>query len=200
MTTATLPAAPASVRRFPKVTSLLLMAAVGVGQVGVAVLFLRNAPENASPPETPAAPVAEVPNPKHEPAPAPPVAHEEPAKETPAPAHDSEHGAETELEVDLGAFSLTVPQVAGRSTLLVSFHLYGTVAEQHQAEFHERFEAYKHRIRHDVLILVRGADLGVLSDPELVKLKRLILDRINRSLGKAALSDIVFSDFAILAP
>ena len=166
-----------------RLPAILILAAIGLGQVLIALVFLRSVPD-ASPSAAaaeavPAAPAAE---PKHE------AAHD---------AHGGHEEHNVETEVDLGTFSLTV-SVAQAKPLLLSFHLYGTLNEAKHAEFTARYEAQHHRLRQEVLVLMRGTDMDMLTDPDLTELKKLLLARINRLLGKASLNDIVISDFATL--
>jgi hypothetical protein len=186
MTTIT-PSSPSAVKRtVARLPAILILAAIGLGQVLVALVFLRSVPDGSAQASSveavAAAPVAE---PKHEPA------HD---------SHDShgghdEHNVET--EVDLGTFSLTV-SVARTRPLLLSFHLYGTLNESKHAEFAARYEAQHHRLRQEVLVLLRGTDITLLTDPDLIELKKQLLARLNRLLGKASLNEVIVSDFAIL--
>jgi len=115
----------------------------------------------------------------------------EPKHEAAADPHD-EHNVEH--EVDLGTFSLTV-SVARSKPLLLSFHLYGTLNESKHSEFAARYEAQHHRLRQEVLVLLRGTDLTLLTDPDLTELKKQLLARINRLLGKASLNEVIVSRF-----
>ncbi len=180
MTTAAAPPTTSARRKIARLPAILILAAIGLGQVLIALVFLRSMPDSAAHAEPAeaviAAPVAE---PKHE------AAHG---------GHD-EHSAE--VEVDLGTFSLTVA-VARSKPLLLSFHLFGTLTESKHAEFTARYEAQHHRLRQEVLVLLRGTDIELLTDPDLTELKKQLLARINRLLGKASLNDIIISDFATL--
>ncbi|HEY5310971.1 MAG TPA: hypothetical protein VIK18_00585 [Pirellulales bacterium] len=175
---------PRAARRwYLRLPALLLLVAIGVGQMLLAMVFLRNVP--AATAEV-AAPTAAAP------------AEHAPAKvEQPAHAEQA-HGHET--EVDLGNFAMTVPPSKEHATLLASFHLYGTIQESQQAEFHERYESFEHRIRQEVLLAVRHSSVAALTDPSLTEFKQQLLTRINRVLGPAALGDLIFSDVAILEP
>ena len=180
MTTIAAPAPTTARRTIARLPAILILAAIGLGQVLVALVFLRSVPDSsANSGEAEAALIAPVVESKHE------AAHE---------AHD-EHGVET--EVDLGTFSLTV-SVAKSRPMLLSFHLYGTLNESKHSEFAARFEAQHHRLRQEVLVLLRGTDMTLLTDPDLTELKKQLLARLNRLLGKASLNDVIVSDFAIL--
>jgi flagellar basal body-associated protein FliL len=181
------PASPSAVKRtVARLPAILILAAIGLGQVMVALVFLRSVPDGSAHAGTADAtlvtPVVET---KHE------AAHDSHGSHG---GHD-DHNMET--EVDLGTFSLTV-SVARAKPLLLSFHLYGTLNESKHAEFDARYEAQHHRLRQEVLVLLRGTDLALLTDPDLIELKKQLLARLNRLLGKASLNEVIVSDFAIL--
>jgi flagellar FliL protein len=103
-----------------------------------------------------------------------------------------------ERETDLGEYSLSAFQPASNTTLLIDFHLYGTLSAEDETGFAEYFEANKHRIRDQVITTIRSAELADLTDPGLGLIKRQILEKTNRALGKPLLQGIVFSDFLVV--
>ncbi|HUY91748.1 MAG TPA: flagellar basal body-associated FliL family protein, partial [Pirellulales bacterium] len=107
-------------------------------------------------------------------------------------------GEAGEREIDLGEFSLTAFQAASNTTLLIDFHLYGTIMGQEEPGFAERYESNKHRIRDQVITTIRSAELADLTDPGLGLIKRQILEKTHRALGKPLLQGIVFSDFLVV--
>jgi flagellar FliL protein len=112
--------------------------------------------------------------------------------------HDAAGGEGAEREIDLGEFSLTAFQPASNTTLLIDFHLYGTIEGEAEQGFAEHYEANKHRIRDQVITTIRSAELADLTDPGLGLIKRQILEKTNRALGKPLLHGIVFSDFLVV--
>ena len=100
-----------------------------------------------------------------------------------------------EREIDMGEYSLTAFQPASNTTLLINFHLYGTISSEDEHHFNEQYEVNKHRIRDQVLTTIRSAEMADLTDPGLGLIKRQILEKTNRALGKPLLQGIVFSDF-----
>lgn len=112
------------------------------------------------------------------------------------------HGASgegaKEHEVDLGQFSLTTLQPASNTTLLVDFHLYATVGSENESLATELIERHKHRVRDQVLTTVRSAEIADLTDPGLGLIKRQILEKTNRALGKPILQGVIFSDFLVV--
>jgi flagellar FliL protein len=101
-------------------------------------------------------------------------------------------------EVDLGNFTVSGFQPASNSTLFVSFHLFGTVKHKYVGEFNRRMEENKHRIRDNIIVIIRSAELTDLTDAGLGLIKRRILETTNRTLGKPLLQEVVFSDFSFI--
>jgi flagellar FliL protein len=136
---------------------------------------------------------AAAPAPKHD-------GHGEPAEHAKHGETGKTEGSHegSELEIDLGEYSLTAFQPASNTTLLIDFHLYGTIATEEEHGFTEHFDSNKHRIRDQVITTIRSAELADLTDPGLGLIKRQILEKTNRALGKPLLQGIVFSDFLVV--
>jgi hypothetical protein len=100
--------------------------------------------------------------------------------------------------VNLGEFSVTSFQPASNSTLRIDFRLYGIVRQSDDKEFAKLMEENKHRFRDQVIVIMRSAGVGDLSDAGLGLIKRKILDRSNRIFGRPVLQSIVFSDFSFI--
>jgi flagellar basal body-associated protein FliL len=101
-------------------------------------------------------------------------------------------------EVDLGEFTVTAYQPVSSSTLFISFHLYGSVTERQAEEFAKRMEDNKHRIRDNVIVIVRSAEITDLTDAGLGLIKRRILETTNKALGKPLLQGVMFSEFSFV--
>ena len=112
------------------------------------------------------------------------------------PSADNEPAEQA--EVDLGEFCVTAFQATSNTTLRIDFHLFGTVKAENQKEFLHLMEENKHRFREQVLVTVRSADITDLTDAGLGLMKRKILDRANRTLGKPLLQAVVVSDFSFV--
>ncbi len=102
------------------------------------------------------------------------------------------------IEVDLGQFTVTSFQPSSATTLRIDFHLYGIVSAKHEKEFNRLKEENKHRFRDQVLVTVRSAELSDLTDASLGLLKRRILEKTNRLLGKPLLQGVIFTDFSFI--
>jgi flagellar basal body-associated protein FliL len=111
-------------------------------------------------------------------------------------AHATEHSGATR-EVDLGEYAVTAYQPDSGATLLISFHLYGTIPHEAEESFGELFETNKHRARQHVLVSVRNAEMADLMDPGLGLIRRQVKHHLNSTFGKPVLDEIVFSDFLI---
>lgn len=121
------------------------------------------------------------------------AAHGEPEHD----GHAQDHSTGTEREVDLGEYAVTAYQPDSGATLLISFHLYGTIHHEAEETFAELFEAHKHRARQHVLVSVRNAEMGDLMDPGLGLIRRQVKHHLNGTFGRPLLEEVVFSDFLI---
>ncbi len=101
-----------------------------------------------------------------------------PAKET----EDSAEKSQTEeLEVDLGKFDVNSYQPKANTTSIIDFHLYATIASSDKSAFNASIEQNKNRLRDQILVIVRSADLAELTEPGLGLLKRRILRKVTPS-------------------
>lgn len=153
---------------------------------------------------------------------APPAAHADTPEHASEPVEEEQatHAA-AKREVDLGRYSITSFQPASNTTLLIDFHMYGTVAAEAEDstaaapaaeghghghgeapaaddEFTRLFEKHKHRLRDQVIVIVRSAEMTDFSDPSLGLIRRKILEKSNRLLGKPLLEEVIFSDFSLV--
>ena len=110
----------------------------------------------------------------------------------------SEPDDEEDKEVDLGEFDVSSYQPLSNTTLRISVHLYGTVAVEDENEILDLLEAKRQRMREQVLVILRSAELTDLTDAGLGLIKRRILEKTNRTFGKPLLHEIIFSDFCFL--
>ena len=103
-----------------------------------------------------------------------------------------------ELEIDLGEFNVTAFQPISNTTLRIDFHLFATVAVADFNEIVRLHEENEHRFREQVIVTIRSADITDLTDAGLGLIKRKILEKSNRLLGKPLLRTIVFSDYSFV--
>ncbi|MEJ5342294.1 MAG: flagellar basal body-associated FliL family protein [Thermogutta sp.] len=107
-------------------------------------------------------------------------------------------GSGTEVEVDLGEFSVTSYQPTTQTTLRIDFHLWGTVDQSLEKDFQAAWAKANNRVRDQILVIVRSAELSELTDAGLGLIKRKILEKVNHALGKPYLKSVVFSEFSFL--
>ncbi|MCF6328310.1 MAG: hypothetical protein L3J02_00700 [Henriciella sp.] len=101
-------------------------------------------------------------------------------------------------EVTLGDFHVVTTDPNTGSSLNVDFELFATVLADEESEFFSLFESNSNRIREQILIAVRGTEVTDLTDPTLGLIKRKILEKTNRALGKPLLHEAIFSKFSFV--
>lgn len=116
-------------------------------------------------------------------------------EEQSADAHGGEHGMQ---EVKLGSYHVVTFNTETGTSLNIDFELYGTVLAKEEEEFSHLFEANEVRIREQILVTVRASEVADLSDPDLGLLKRKILEKVNRTLGRPLVSEAIFSKFSFI--
>ena len=101
-------------------------------------------------------------------------------------------------EVPLGDYHvMTYNQNTGVS-MNVDFELYGTVLADEESDFFHLYESNKVRVREQILVTIRSVDVTDLSEAGLGLIKRKILEKTNRALGKPLLHEAVFSQFSFV--
>jgi len=171
------PAAATTTTRFGKIKILLFVALVILAECTVAYWYLPSTAETAAL----AGSALE-------------------SKETTKNASEKliEKDKNSPVEVDMGEFNVTAYQPTSNTTLRIDFHLYGTVAAAEQKEFMTRLEENLHRFREQVIVTVRSSEITDLTDAGLGLVKRKIMDKTNRMLGKQLLQSVIFSDFSFI--
>ncbi len=111
---------------------------------------------------------------------------------------DSSTEASDQLEVPLGQFSVTAFQPVSNSTLRIDFELYGTIDAKDEIEFFQRMEENRHRFREQVIVTIRTADITDFTEAQLGLVRRRVLERSNRVLGKPLLRGVIFSEFSFI--
>lgn len=99
------------------------------------------------------------------------------------------------MEVDLGRYNVTRYNPENDTTLIVDFELFGVVLADDSGSFQSHFERNKVRLREQVIMTLGSADSTELTDAELGLLKRRILEKTNRALGKPLVQEVLFSKF-----
>lgn len=113
-----------------------------------------------------------------------------------------EHGAgghgDLTKEVTLGVYHIVSFNPKTMASLSVDFELFGTVLAEEEPEFAHFYEAHEKRISEQITIAVRGLQADDLTDPGLGLLKRIILEKTNRALGKPLVREAVVSQFSFI--
>ena len=112
-------------------------------------------------------------------------------------SHHADH-SEHAMEMDLGQFGVTAFQPTSNVTLRIDFHLFATVKEAEEPEFQEMYKRSMNRVREQVIITMRTAELTDLTDAGLGLIKRRILTKVNTTLGKPLLQSVIISDFSFM--
>lgn len=115
--------------------------------------------------------------------------------------HDEPSEAETQeqeqdlVEVSLGQFSITRYNVQADKTFNIEFEVYGTVLAAEHDEYNSIYETNKNRIREQINMTIHSAEPADLTDKGLGLIKRRILERTNRALGKPLVHEVLLTQF-----
>ena len=101
-------------------------------------------------------------------------------------------------EVSLGSYHVLTYNPDTGSSLNVDFELYGTVLADEEGDFFHLYEANQIRIREQILVTIRSTAVTDLTEAGLGLIKRKILEKTNRALGKPLLHEAVFSKFSFI--
>ncbi len=100
---------------------------------------------------------------------------------------------EKTIEVILLSDSITRFNPETDATLNVQFTVYGVVLDEENELFIEHFEANKSRIHEQVMLTMHGASTADLANAGLGLIKRQILEKTNRTLGRPLLREVGFT-------
>ena len=114
-----------------------------------------------------------------------------------AESHDDASHQPT-VEVSLGPYHIISFNPATGASMSIDFELFGVVLAADQAEFDERFKLHAKRLNEQVTIAIRGMESSDFTDPGLGLIKRVVLEKVNRALGKPLVREAVFSEFAFI--
>jgi flagellar FliL protein len=107
------------------------------------------------------------------------------------------HGAHA-VEVNLGAYHIVSFNPKTGKGLSVDFELFGTVLAEEKGDFDHLYVAHEKRVSEQITIAVRGLQVEDLADPGLGLIKRIILEKTNRALGKPLVREAVISQFSFI--
>jgi flagellar basal body-associated protein FliL len=112
--------------------------------------------------------------------------------------HDEEHGEghgehSASAEVELGNFTVTRYNAETDRTLNMDVTIFGVVLADESEEFAHVYETSKNRIGDQVVATLRSASASDLAEAGLGLLKRQILEKTNRALGKPLLQEVLIT-------
>jgi flagellar FliL protein len=101
-------------------------------------------------------------------------------------------------EVSLGTYHVVSFNPSTGSSMNIDFELFGVVVANDESEFAERFLLHEKRMNEQVTIAIRGMQPADFTDPGLGLIKRVILEKVNRALGKSIVREAIFSEFSFV--
>lgn len=106
--------------------------------------------------------------------------------------------ANDQAEVYIGQFTVTSFQSVTNTTIRIDFNLYGMVPKDKVSEFEDLLEKNNHRIRDQIIVTVRSADIEMLNNPILREIKQQIKNKVNQILAAPLLSGVIVSEFSMI--
>ncbi len=100
---------------------------------------------------------------------------------------------EETVEVELVGDNITRFNPDSDKTLNVDFLVFGVVLATESDAFNTAFEKNKSRIREQIVMTMHAAKATDLSSPGLGLIKRQILEKTNRALGKPYINEVIFT-------
>ncbi|MBX3424344.1 MAG: hypothetical protein KF688_01570 [Pirellulales bacterium] len=106
--------------------------------------------------------------------------------------------AENTREVSLGSYHVLTYDPNTGTSVNIDFDLFGTVLANEESAFTEMFLVNQNRISEQVTVTMRGMEITDFTDADLDVIKRKLLDKANRALGKPLLRQIVIPKFSFI--
>lgn len=98
-------------------------------------------------------------------------------------------------KLDLGVLEIKNLEPTRNQTSKVTFAMHLTFPPETDPAIVTALENWQHRLREQVIIAIRVAELGDYMDPQLLRLRKQILYRINRVLKGIQAQDVLLADF-----
>ena len=198
------PAAEAPAKRGPGIMTLVkalaFVSVIVLIEVAAATAFLPSAEETRQTGErlVAAAQGAEAEDAAKDAAEAP-DAEADPGAEHGAASREHVEGAiQPTVELSLGPYHVIAFNPSTGASMSIDFELFGVVLAADEPEFTERFGLHAKRLNEQVTIAIRGMESADFTDPGLGLIKRVVLEKVNRALGKPLVREAVFSEFAFI--
>lgn len=100
---------------------------------------------------------------------------------------------EETIEVQIHRANITRFDPDADKTLNIDFSIYGVVLASEEVDFTAAFEKNKSRIQEQVVMTMHGARTSDLSSAGLGLIKRQILEKTNRALGRPFVHEVIFT-------
>ncbi len=119
-----------------------------------------------------------------------------------AKGEDSTAPVDTDADVEMGVVTKEVELLTDNitrfnpntdTTLNVQFSVYGVVLASEETEFLVEYGANVNRIHEQIMLTIHSADSADLANAGLGLIKRQILEKTNRTLGRPMLREVVFT-------
>lgn len=101
-------------------------------------------------------------------------------------------------EVSLGSYHVLTFDPQTGSSVNIDFELFGTVLADEESEFFRLYELNQNRISEQVTVTMRGLEVTDFTDADLDLIKRKLLEKTNRALGKPLLHSTVIPKFSFI--
>ena len=101
-------------------------------------------------------------------------------------------------EVALGSYHVLTFDPQSGSSVNIDFDLFGTVLANEESEFFRLYELNQNRISEQVTVTMRGLEVTDFTDADLDLIKRKLLEKTNRALGKPLLHSTVIPKFSFI--
>jgi len=98
-------------------------------------------------------------------------------------------------EVLIGTYNVTRFNPETGTTLTIDVEIHGAVLAEEEDDFLQRFEKNKGRVGEQVIMTFHSAEGTDLTEAGLGLIKRKILEKTNRALGKPLVRELLFSKF-----
>ena len=99
------------------------------------------------------------------------------------------------VEVDLGAFDITIHDNKAQSTYAVDCKVVGTIKKEEKSDFDTLYENNKNRVREKIMVEFRSAKVEELAESELGLIKQRISENINQLFRKTLLREVFLPEF-----
>lgn len=120
------------------------------------------------------------------------------AEHAAASSEHAEGASQPTVELSLGPYHVIAFNPSTGASTSIDFELFGVVLAADEPEFAERFGLHAKRLNEQVTIAIRGMESADFTDPGLGLIKRVVLEKVNRALGKPLVREAVFSEFAFI--